>query len=220
MTQKRCGKTAQKFDFKKEYKELYLPKNKPALIDVPPMNFIMIDGAGDPEHEEYRNSIEILYALAFTIKMSKTSGKQPQGYYEYVVPPLEGLWWVSDGAFSFEERDKWLWTSMIRQPEFVTPEVFAWACEECRRKKPGLDVSKARLEIFTEGLCVQIMHTGPYAEEPRSIALMDGFIAENGLVDQTGSTRKHHEIYLSDPRRTAPEKLKTVLRHPVAYAGE
>ncbi len=209
---------SEKFDFKKEYKDLYLPKQKPMLIDVPPMNFMLIDGAGDPSQGEYQQAIETLYALTFTIKMSKMSGNQPQGYYEYVVPPLEGLWWISGGAFSFEERGNWLWTAMIRQPEFVTPGVFTWALEECHRKKPGLDLSKARFETFTEGLCAQIMHIGPYADEPRSIGLLKAYMAENDLIDQIGSERKHHEIYLSDPRKAAPEKLKTVLRHPVAYS--
>ncbi len=207
---------SQKVDFKKDYKDLYLPKTKPMLIDVPPMNFIMIDGAGDPNQIEYQRAVGALYALAFTIKMSKMSGNQPQGYFEFVVPPLEGLWWVSGGAFSFDERDNWFWTSMIRQPEFVTPAVFKWAVEECRRKKPEIDLNKARFETFSEGLCVQIMHIGPYRDEPRSLALLEHFITENGLVNQTGSEKKHHEIYLSDPRKTAPEKLKTVLRLPVA----
>ncbi len=207
---------SKKVDYKKDYKDLYLPKTKPMLIDVPPMNYIMIDGAGDPNQIEYQQAVGALYALAFTIKMSKMSGNQPQGYFEYVVPPLEGLWWISGGAFSFDERDNWLWTSMIRQPEFVTPAVFNWAVDECRRKKPELDLNKARFETFSEGLCVQIMHIGPYSDEPRSLALIEHFTEENGLVNQTGSERKHHEIYLSDPRKTAPEKLKTVLRLPVA----
>ncbi len=207
---------SKKVDYKKDCKDLYLPKTKPMLIDVPPMNFIMIDGAGDPNQIEYQQAVGALYALAFTIKMSKMSGNQPQGYFEYVVPPLEGLWWISGGAFSFDERDNWLWTSMIRQPEFVTPAAFNWAVEECRRKKPELDLSKVRFETFTEGLCLQIMHIGPYSDEPRTLALLEHFIEENGLVNQTGSERKHHEIYLSDPRKSAPEKLKTVLRLPVA----
>jgi hypothetical protein len=207
---------SKKVDYKKDYKDLYLPKTKPMLIDVPPMNFIMIDGAGDPNQIEYQQAVGTLYALAFTIKMSKMSGNQPQGYFEYVVPPLEGLWWISGGDFTFDKRDNWLWTSMIRQPEFVTPAVFNRAVEECHLKKPELDLSKARFETFTEGLCVQIMHIGPYSDEPRSLALLKDFTKENGLVDQTGSERKHHEIYLSDPRKTAPEKLKTVLRLPVA----
>ena len=207
---------SKKVDYKKDYKDLYLPKTKPMLIDVPPMNFMMIDGAGDPNQTEYQQAVGVLYALAFTIKMSKMSGNQPQDYFEYVVPPLEGLWWISGGDFSFGKRDNWLWTSMIRQPEFVTPTVFNWALEECRRKKSELDLSKARFETFTEGLCVQIMHIGPYSNEPKSIALLEDYLELNNLVNQTGSERKHHEIYLSDPRKTAPEKLKTVLRLPVA----
>lgn len=211
---------SKKVDYKKDYKDLYLPKRKPMLIDVPPMNFIMIDGEGDPNHTEYQQAVGALYALTFTIKMSKMSGNQPQGYFEYVVPPLEGLWWISGGAFSPDERENWLWTSMIRQPEFVTPAVFTWALEECRRKKPELDLSKTRFETFTEGLCVQIMHIGPYSDEPRSVALLEDFIEENGLHNQTGSERRHHEIYLSDPRKTAPERLKTVLRLPVTKVFE
>lgn len=209
---------AARFDFKKEFKDLYLPKEKPMLIDVPDMYFIMIDGAGDPNSATYREAIEILYALSYTIRMSVKSGSEPDGFFEYVVPPLEGLWWIKGSAFSFDDRENWLWTSMIRQPEFVTTAVFQWAVEECRRKKPGLDGGKTRLESFQEGLCVQIMHIGPYADEPRSVDLMKAFMKEEGLLDQTGSDRKHHEIYLSDPRKTAPDKLRTVIRHPVAYA--
>lgn len=148
--------------------------------------------------------------------MSKMSGKMPQGYFEYVVPPLEGLWWISEGAFDLKQRDNWLWTSMIRQPEFVTLEVFNWALEECSRKKKEFDLSTARFESFTEGLCVQVMHVGPYSLEPESLAIMQTFMGENNLIDECGSFRKHHEIYLSDPRKTASEKLKTVLRYPVA----
>jgi hypothetical protein len=208
-----------KIDFKKDYKDLYLPKTKPMLIDVPEMKFIMVDGTGDPNSEDYQQAVGILYALTFTIKMSKMSGKQPPGYYEYVMPPLEGLWWVSGGAFSFDQRDNWLWTSMIRQPEFVTPAVFDWAVEECGRKKPELELTRARFLSFTEGLCVQVLHVGPYADEPCSVELMKALMVENSLIDETGSERKHHEIYLSDPRKTAQEKLKTVLRHPVAREG-
>lgn len=204
-----------KLDYKKEYKDLYLPKNKPATIDVPEMTFIMVDGKGAPESEEYKNSIELLYGLSFTIKMSHKSGHNINGYFEYVVPPLEGLWWIEGEAFDFSMRDKWLWTSMIRQPEFVTEEVFNWAVESLKKKKPSLDVSKAHYKKFTEGLCVQIMHVGPYADEPETLKLMRKFMQEKHLKDETGSIRKHHEIYLSDPRRVQPDKIKTVLRHPV-----
>lgn len=204
-----------KLDYKKEFKDLYMPKSKPVLVEIPQMNFIMIDGKGDPYKEEYQNALSVLYALTFTIKMSKMSGSQPEGYFEYVVPPLEGLWWCEDGKFQFHKRDMWCWTSMIRQPEFVTLEVFKWAVKECKQKKPDLDVSLARFEIFKEGLCVQMMHVGPYSDEPHSMEMMQLYMKENNLIDITGYERKHHEIYLSDPRRTAPEKLKTVLRHPV-----
>lgn len=204
-----------KIDFKKEYKDLYLPKQKPMLIDVPEMCFIAVDGLGSPQSQIYQEAIKILYALTFTIKMSKMSGNQPEGYFEYVVPPLEGLWWIENGAFDVNRRDDWVWTSLIRQPEFVTPDVFEWAIRECEKKKPDVDISKAKLLNFTEGLCVQIMHIGPYSEEPASIAKLHEFIESNDLVEETGNIRKHHEIYLGDPRKQAPEKLRTVLRLPV-----
>lgn len=209
-----------KLDYKKEYKDLYLPKSKPVIIDVPSIHFIMIDGWGDPNQKDYQCAVEALYALSYTIKMSKMGGSQPPGYFDYVVPPLEGLWWISEGRFDLQKRDNWLWTSMIRQPEFVTPEVFLWALEECRRKKSAVDTSKARFAVFQEGLCVQMMHLGPFASESETVAAMRAFMAGNNLTDETGSERKHHEIYLSDPRKTAPEKLKTVLRHPVAYSND
>lgn len=201
----------EKFDYKKAYKDLYLPKNSPALIDVPKMSFIMVDGKGDPNDEEYQNAVPVLYALSYTVKMSKN---RPDGFFDYVVPPLEGLWWTN-GPFENSLRKDWLWTAMIRQPEFVTQEVFDEAFEISKKKKPDIDISKARLEDFSEGLCVQIMHTGPYSEEPANVKKMQDYLAAKQLKDATGDIRKHHEIYLSDPRKTAPEKLKTVLRHPV-----
>lgn len=204
-----------KLDYKKEYKDLYLPGNKPVVIDVPEMSFIMVDGEGAPESEEYKNAIELLYGLSFTIKMSYKSGKNIEGYFQYVVPPLEGLWWIEGEVFDLKKRSDWLWTSMIRQPEFVTEEVFNWAAESLKRKKPELDIKKAHFRKFTEGLCVQSMHIGPYADEPKTQELMKEFMQENNLKDETGQIRKHHEIYLSDPRRVKPERLKTVLRHPV-----
>jgi hypothetical protein len=207
-----------KLDYKKEYKDLYMPKNKPAVIDVPDMSFIMVDGKGDPNgNPDYRHSIELLYGLSFTIKMSKMKGMQPDGYFEYVVPPLEGLWWCDDGAFDFDKRDNWLWTSMIRQPEFVTEEFFEWACWELAAKRPELDIKKGALGKFKEGLCVQMMHFGPYAGEPASVEEMKSFMKQNSLADMTGSIRKHHEIYISDPRKTEPVRLRTILRHPVEY---
>ena len=205
-----------KLDYKKAYANLYLPKRKPALIDVPDMAFIMVDGKGEPGGPAYQNALQALYSLTFTIKMSKMKGEEPAGYFEYVVPPLEGLWWSSGGGLDWNApREEWLWTSMIRQPEFVNQEVFAWAMERCQKQKPGVDVSGARLVTWREGLCVQMMHIGPYQEEEKTMEQMNAFIQEQGLRNATGEERKHHEIYLSDPRRTAPEKLKTVLRFPV-----
>ncbi|OEH86979.1 transcriptional regulator [Desulfuribacillus stibiiarsenatis] len=209
--------TEKVFDYKKEYKEFYMPKDKPMLIDVPSMNFIMVDGNGDPnDNPEFENAVELLYGLSYTIKMSHKKGKQPEGFFEYVVPPLEGLWWVEDGQFSFDIRDNWKWTVMLRQPEFVTEEVFQWACTEVSKKKPELDIQLARFENFEEGLCVQILHKGPYETEPESVALMDEFIRLEDLEDCLRTRGKHHEIYLSDPRKSKPESMKTVIRHPVA----
>ncbi len=204
-----------KLDFKKEYKDLYLPKDKPVFIQVPPMKFIMVDGRGDPNGEDYHTAVGLLYALSFTIKMSKMSGNQPQGYFDYVVPPLEGLWDGDGSGFDLEKRDSWSWTSMIRQPDFVTQEVFDWACGQTAKKKPELNVSKVRLASYDEGACVQIMHVGPYSSEPASIDKIKQFIDINNLIDTCGGERRHHEIYLSDPRKTAPKRIKTVLRHPV-----
>lgn len=216
----------EKFDYKKEYRDLYQPNQKPAIVTVPEMMFIMIDGKGDPNEEngDYQKAMGLLYALTFTIKMSKMGNQAPEGYFEYVVPPLEGFWWFKDGGdLNFENKDKFCWTSMIRQPEFVTPAVFRWACGEVESKK-HLDISKARLEVFTEGLCVQKMHLGSYDDEPASLMQIKKFISENGLQNAIGDTypdgriKRHHEIYLSDPRRTTPEKLRTILRHPVKSA--
>lgn len=204
-----------KFDFKKEFKDLYNPK-KPMTIEVLEMTFIMVNGSGDPNCEEYKKTVELLYGLAYTIKMSYKGDKKIEGFFEYVVPPLEGLWWYEEGEFDFHKRDNWLWTSMIRQPEFVTDEVFQWAVDSLKKKKPELDTSKARLEKFTEGLCVQTMHIGPYSDEPKTVEMMQNFMKENNLKDDTSNIRKHHEIYLSDPRKALSSKMKTVLRHPVA----
>lgn len=207
------------FDYKKEYKDLYMPKAKPSVIDVPEMTFIMVDGKGNPNtSEEYKNAMELLYGLSYSIKMSKMSGTTPSGYFDYVVPPLEGLWWGEDGYFdgtNITDKDKLIWTAMIRQPEFVTQEVFESAKQALTKKKSGLNLSLARLESLIEGLCVQIMHIGSYDDEPASIGIMDKFIDENGYANDMSGNRKHHEIYLSDPRKTAPDKLKTVIRHPV-----
>jgi hypothetical protein len=209
----------EKLDYKKEYKDLYLPGTKPVLIQVPKIAFIMVDGRGDPNlpDGEYSRAMEVLYALTYTIKMSKMGGRAPKGYFEYVVPPLEGLWWYEDGGgFDLKKsKSQFCWTSMIRQPEFVTPELFAAACEAAAKKKPGLDLSKARFSEFEEGLCVQCMHIGHYDAEPETVEKMDSFVNENGYVCDLSDTRRHHEIYLGDPRKGDPEKMKTVIRHPV-----
>lgn len=208
-----------KLDYKKEYKDLYQPSSKPSLIEVPEMLFIAVDGEGNPNTcSEYKQAIEILYGLSFTIKMSKMNGSQPEGYFEYVVPPLEGLWYADGMDFNginVTDKDKFKWISMIRQPEFVTESVFENAKSLLSKKKPHLDLSKARLMKMTEGLCVQIMHIGSYDNEPESIEKMIKFADENGYSDDFTYNRFHHEIYLSDPRRCAPESLKTVIRHPI-----
>lgn len=210
----------EKLDYKKEYKDLYQPKDKPSLIEVPEMIFIAVDGAGDPNVcPEYKAAMEMLYGLSFTIKMSKMDGSQPEGYFEYVVPPLEGLWYtdgVSFDGMNVTDKSKFKWVSMIRQPEFVTERVFEAAREKLAKKKPDLDLSKARFMKYTEGLCVQIMHKGSYDDEPRSIEAIKKFAAENGLREDFSEDRLHHEIYLSDPRKCAPERLRTVIRHPVS----
>lgn len=214
-------------DYKKEFKDLYAPKTEPSSIKVPEMTFIMVDGRGNPNDEggEYQQAVELLYALSYTIKMSKMGGNRPEGYFEYTVLPLEGLWWLEDNSHEdFSEKDKYCWTSMIRQPEFVTKEVFQWACNEVKRKKPELTIEKARLEKLEEGPCVQVMHMGPYSEEPKTIEKIEEFMKKNGLengitnIRKDGSIKRHHEIYLGDPRKTAPEKLKTILRHPLKEA--
>lgn len=208
------------FDFKKEYKEFYLPKRTPELVSVPPMTFVAVRGEGDPNVEggAYKEAVGVLYAIAYTIKMSKMGDHRIDGYYDFVVPPLEGFWWQPGvEGVDFANKATFHWIAAIRLPDFVTPEEFAWAQTEAARKK-GLDTTAAELLTIDEGLCAQIMHLGPYDDEPATVALLDAFIAERGLENDMSDTeagRHHHEIYLSDPRRTAPEKLKTVLRHPV-----
>ena len=204
------------FDFKKEYKDLYLPKDAPMKINVPPMQFIMIDGIGDPNDRLYQDAVGALYTVAYTIKMSKKWPPSPTDYFDFVVPPLEGLWHIPDDAlFDPENRGDWQWTAMIRMPDFVTEQVFAGARTKCKEKKPEIDLGSVRLAPFHEGLCVQIMHIGPYREESISIEKLHRFMAENNLTNMTSNTRKHHEIYLNDPRKTAPDRLKTIIRLPV-----
>jgi hypothetical protein len=205
------------FDFKKEYKEYYMPKNKPQIIEIPTMNYIAVRGNGNPNDEngEYKRAIEVLYAVAYTLKMSYKTDYKIDGFFEYVVPPLEGFWWSENGgAFDYADKSQLRWISVIRLPDFITEKDFQWAVETASKKKK-LDCSVAEFLTINEGLCVQIMHNGSYDDEPVTVELMNKYVAENGFQNDIGSERLHHEIYLSDPRKTLPEKLKTVIRHPI-----
>ncbi len=205
------------FDYKKEYKEFYMPKSKPEIVTVPSMNYIAVRGTGNPNVEggAYKASIGLLYGIAFTIKMSKKGSRQIEGYFDYVVPPLEGFWW-QDGIYGFDytRKDLFHWISVIRLPDFVEQEDFKWAVAEAEKKKKQ-DFSAVEFMTIEEGLCVQMMHIGPFDDEPASVALMDSYIAEQGYENDFSSSRLHHEIYLSDARKVAPEKWKTVIRHPI-----
>lgn len=208
------------FDYKKEYKEFYMPKQKPELVTVPKMNYIAVRGSGNPNDEdgEYKIAMELLYGIAFTIKMSKMGDHWIEGYFDYVVPPLEGFWW-QDGieGIDYGKKEAFQWISVIRLPDFVTEADFQWAVQECFAKKKK-DFSKAEFLTIEEGICVQCMHIGAYDEEPATCARMDAFLLENGYVNDFSDSRRHHEIYLSDARRVASERLKTVIRHPVKKA--
>ncbi|RLP11570.1 GyrI-like domain-containing protein [Propionibacterium australiense] len=205
------------FDYKKEYKEFYLPPRRPGIVTVPPMNFVAVRGKGDPNVEggDYKEAIDILYAIAFTVKMSKMGDHRIEGYFDFVVPPLEGFWWQEGVAeVDLARKADFEWTSAIRLPEFVTADEFAWAVDEATRKK-GMDFSRAQFLTLDEGLCVQCLHVGPYDEEPATMALLHEFAETRGYALDLTDERRHHEIYLSDARRVAPERLKTVLRQPV-----
>ena len=206
----------QPFDFIREQKEFYQPKTEPSIVDVPEFTFFAVDGAGDPNAEagQYAEAMRLLYALSYTVKMGGKKLPLP-GYFEYRVPPLEGFWQMSGGkpGVDYDDKAGFVWTSLIRQPEFVDEAAFDWVCGEVREKK-GLDVSRARLLRYREGLCVQVLHIGPYDAEPASVAKMDAYRAALGYQSDLGA-RRHHEIYLGDPRKAAPEKLKTIVRHPV-----
>lgn len=205
------------FDFKKEYKEFYLPPKKPQTIDVPAISFIAVRGTGDPNEEggDYKAAIGILYSLAYTIKMSKLGSHKMAGYYDYVVPPLEGLWWQKGNTgIDFQHKEQFEWISMIRLPEFVTKEEFNWALTEAGRKKQ-LDVTKAEFFTYHEGLCVQCMHIGPYEKEAETILRMEHFAQEEGYTLDLSQNRFHHEIYLTDVRKCKPENWKTVIRLPL-----
>ena len=204
------------FDFKKEYKEFYLPPVTPTLVDVPPANYIAVRGIGNPNDEgsEYKDSIGLLYGIAFTIKMSKKDGRQIEGYFDYVVPPLEGLWWSENGEVNYAHKEAFHFISMIRLPEFVSRADFDWAVAEATRKKKT-DFSKVEFFHYEEGRCVQCMHIGPFDSEPITIGKMKAFAEQQGLSIAIDDVSRHHEIYLSDPRKTAADKLKTVIRYPV-----
>ena len=205
------------FDFKKEYKELYKPKDKPSIINVEKANFIAVRGVGDPnsENSEYKQSISLLYPIAYAIKMSKKGNYKIDGYFDFVVPPLEGFWWQEGiKGVDYANKDSFNFISLIRMPDFVTKEVFEWAIEETTRKKKE-DFSKVEFFTYDEGLCVQCMHIVPYNDEPITVEAMHEYMIEQGYELDITDERFHHEVYISDVRKTSPEKLKTVLRHPI-----
>lgn len=205
------------FDYKKEYKEYYMPPKKPTIVTVPKMNYIAVRGQGNPNEEdgEYKQAIGLLYGIAFTIKMSYKGSHKIDGYFSYVVPPLEGLWWQEGvEGIDYTHKENFQWISMIRLPDFVKKEDFEWAVAEATKKKK-MDYSKVEFFTYEEGLCVQCMHIGSYDNEPATIEAMEQMAKENGYEIDISKERFHHEIYLSDPRRAAEEKLKTVVRHPI-----
>lgn len=208
------------FDYKKGYKEYYLPPKKPGVVEVPEMAFLAVRGHGDPNEEggAYKDALEMLYGVAYTIKMSKKGDHRIEGYFDFVVPPLEGFWW-QDGVLGvdYARKEDFNWISAIRVPDFVTRSEFEWAVEEATAKKKS-DFSQVELLTIEEGLCVQCLHVGPYDDEPATVEAMRAFAEESGYVEDFSDERMHHEIYLNDARRTAPEKLKTVIRHPVRRA--
>ena len=227
------------FDFKKEYKEFYMPKSKPGIVTVPSMNYIAVRGTGDPNQEdgEYKPSIGLLYGIAFTIKMSKKGDHLIDGYFDYVVPPLEGFWWQGErhpvdammrtdragrregmDGIDYAHKEDFHWISVIRLPDFVTEDDFRWAVDEAAKKKKQ-DFSKATFLTVEEGVCVQCMHIGSYDDEPATVAMMHEFMEQQGYELDITDKRLHHEIYLSDARKVAPEKLKTVIRHPIKVKG-
>lgn len=205
------------FDYKKEYKEFYMPKQTPSIVEVPKMNYIAVRGKGDPNQEEgeYKESIGLLYAIAFTIKMSYKGSHAIDGYFQYVVPPLEGFWWQEGTTgIDYSHKEKFNFISVIRLPDFVSEEDFRWAVDEATAKKQK-DFSKVEFFTYEEGLCVQCMHMGPYDDEPKTIESMDSYAAEQGYGIDISAERFHHEIYLGDPRKCKPDRLKTVIRHPI-----
>ena len=210
------------FDFKKEYKELYAPKKGPGIIEVPPVTYVAVRGSGDPNEEggAYQQAIAVLYAISYTIKMSKKGSRQIEGYTDFVVPPLEGFWW-QDAAegIDYAHKEAFNWIAVIRLPDFVTREVFGWAVEEAAAKKK-IDCSIAEYLRVREGLCVQCLHVGSYDDEPATVEAMDAFAREQGYEIDLSEERRHHELYLSDARKVAADKLRTIVRHPIKPAGE
>lgn len=205
------------FDYKKEYKEFYQPKNQPTIVNIPSMSYIAVRGKGNPNAEggEYKNSIGLLYAIAFTIKMSKLGDHKIDGYFDFVVPPLEGLWWQNNtSGLDYNRKDDMQFISMIRLPDFVTKQDFAWAIAEATHKK-NQDFSKVEFLEYDEGLCVQCMHIGSYDLEPTTIESMHAYMQAQGYQLDIQNPRYHHEIYLSDPRKCSNDRLKTVIRHPI-----
>lgn len=208
------------FDFKKEYKEFYMPKNKPEIVDVPKANYIAVRGKGNPNEQggAYQQAVGVLYAVAYTLKMSYKTDYKIEGFFEYVVPPLEGFWWQDNiQGVDYNKKETFHWISVIRLPDFVTRKDFAWAVETASKKKK-MDCSSAEFLEVEEGLCVQIMHIGPFDDEPATVALMDAYIQKKGYENDLNHVRLHHEIYMSDARKVAPEKWKTVIRHPIRKA--
>ena len=203
------------FDYKKEYKEFYMPKGRPSIVNVPKMNYIAVRGSGNPNDEdgEYKKAIGLLYGIAFTIKMSKKGDHQIDGYFDYVVPPLEGFWYMEGmNGIDYAHKEAFHWISVIRLPDFVTEDDFRWAVNEATKKQ---DFSKVEFLTVTEGLCIQCMHIGPYDDEPATVTMMHEFMEQQGYELDITAKRLHHEIYLSDARKVAPERLKTVIRHPI-----
>ena len=210
------------FDFKKEYKEFYLPKTTPEIISVPKMNYIAVHGTGDPNEEggDYQTAIGLLYGIAYTIRMAKKGGHEIEGWFDYVVPPLEGFWSQSGiQGVDYSRKEDFRWTSVIRLPDFVKEADFRWALSEAAEKKHQ-DFSRVEFLTLKEGLTVQCMHIGSYDDEPATVELMHAYIEQKGYVPDFSDTRLHHEIYLSDPRRVAPQKRKTVIRHPIRKQEE
>lgn len=208
------------FDFKKELKQFYMPKNKPEIVEVPKVNYISVKGKGNPNEESgaYQQAIGVLYAVAYTLKMSYKTDYNIPGFFEYVVPPLEGFWWQDNvSGADYSDKSSFNWISVIRLPDFVTKKDVNWAIETATKKKK-LDCSEVEFITIEEGLCVQIMHHGSFDDEPATVAIMDEFIMQNGYVNDINESRLHHEIYLSDARKVAPEKWKTVIRHPIKKA--